>query len=189
MSRIWHLYSRPESIRDNNRDMTRRRWRNWSSSWFRKCHLHDRDDSSPALPSPRPRSSWWSSTASSCGREGTRAPQNQRSALHDQCLEKGYQGTFWQFITIRAAEELPGVGYAAFVELHGVCVQADRDWAVLEEPLKCKSKKRPLLVEYLGHLGLILWDFNSSGDSYSHFTSVVLASFILTVIPGKKHSN
>ena len=63
---------------------------------------------------------------------------------------------FWQFITIRAAEELPRVGYTAFVELHGVCVQADRDWAVLEEPLKCKSKKRSLLVEYLGHLGLIL---------------------------------
>ena len=63
---------------------------------------------------------------------------------------------FGQFITIRAAEELPRVGYTAFVELHGVCVQADRDWAVLEEPLKCKSKKRSLLVEYLGHLGLIL---------------------------------
>ena len=170
--------------------MTRQRWTNWSSSWFRKCHLHGRDDSSPALPSPRPRSSWWSNRASSCGREGTRAPQSQQSALHGQCLEKKVTKVhFWQFITIRAAEELPWVGYTAFVELHSVSVQADRDWAVLEEPLKCKSKKRPLLVEYLGHLGLILWDFNSSGDSYSHFTSVVLASFILTVIPEKKHSN
>ena len=63
---------------------------------------------------------------------------------------------FGQFITIRAAEELPRVGYTAFVELHSVCVQADRDWAILEEPLKGKSKKRSLLVEYLGHLGLIL---------------------------------
>ena len=63
---------------------------------------------------------------------------------------------FGQFITIRTAEELPGVGNTAFVELHGVCVQADRDWAVLEEPLKRKSQKMSLLVEYLGHLGLIL---------------------------------
>ena len=129
--------------------MTRRRWKNWSSSWFRKCHLHGRDDSSPALPSPCPRSSWWSSRASSCGTEGTRAPQSQRSALHGQCLKKVTREHFGQFITIRAAEELPWVGYTAFVELHGVCVQADRDWAVLEEPLKCKSKK--------GHCWLSTW--------------------------------
>ena len=42
----------------------------------------------------------------------------------------------WDYITISAAEELPRVGDTAFVELHCVCVQADRNWAVFEEPLK-----------------------------------------------------
>ena len=42
----------------------------------------------------------------------------------------------WECFTIRAAEELPWVGNTAFVELHGVRIQANRDWAVFEEPLK-----------------------------------------------------
>ena len=42
----------------------------------------------------------------------------------------------WECITVRAAEELPRVRNTAFVELHRVCIQTDRNWAIFEEPLK-----------------------------------------------------
>ena len=75
--------------------------------------------------------------ASSCGTEGTRAPRSQQSALRGQCLEReGLLEERWDYATISAAEELPRVRNTAFVELHCIGIQADRNWAVFEEPLK-----------------------------------------------------
>jgi len=70
---------------------------------------------------------------------------------------------------ISAAEELPRVRNTAFVELHCVCIQANGNWTVFEEPLS--------------HLGFVLRDFHPSSDSHCHLASVVLASLILAIIP------
>ena len=59
---------------------------------------------------------------------------NQHSmvnAWRESLLER-----MWKCFTISAAEELPRVGDTAFVELHCVCVQADRNRTIFEEPLK-----------------------------------------------------
>ena len=60
---------------------------------------------------------------------------NNQHSMVNAWRERLLEGR-WEYITIRAAEELPRVRHTAFVELHCVRIQADRNWAVFEEPLK-----------------------------------------------------
>ena len=47
-------------------------------------------------------------------------------------------------VTVGAAEELPGVTDTTLVELHSVCIQANRNWAIFEQPLKDERLLRGL---------------------------------------------
>ena len=61
---------------------------------------------------------------------------NNQHSVVNAWKEGGFSGREMGIFTISAAEELPRVRNTAFVELHCIGIQADRNWAVFEEPLK-----------------------------------------------------